>query len=1329
MKYKGGRDPVKIKDKVTRTDSVQNKKQKSNFKIILSYLKSHHSEPKSDQIKYKLETTNINTYYDFYRAVNINKTKSKRKKQSNVKVISCSQFKEKILLEDLYVKNKLDTFFSDNIDIIENINKYINIDNLKTNQLSPIKEDSAKYANIERLSPIKEGSSENRSSSRKNIKGGGKLTSLGDSFLSILHILDRKHDFASVSSPKVKDYIVETAIKNIETLLGVNSKFKNEMLKMYSNSGMEKKILIYTIDKIIDGSYIENTDSYVNFSFIDRGENDDLDVYNLKTKRSPINYGSIIDEHQKIAKIIKDFFKYSDNTNKYIYDINLTHTFSTDLHDAFYRELGEQLFPYENAFDPHSSEKIEVPIGYESIYEGITNSNFNVFEVQEYLSAIRNKTRDYLGFEYYNSITYNKYYPAIYFKDNIINDVDIKIFYDIIQKSAGGDYYEEINSNLFIYYKSSIKRLGFYYVKSFNNVSNIKEIIDTLLTIKENNNINNGMINKYKKSTTIEELKKKKSNDALFYLLITYLYYSYANKATNLLDDIECGNIITNIIDILFDLKKAGDWSQALFCSKYNNLPSISTRKDCFFVSGDFLASIRSIMSTNVKNLFTADYKTINSTSEIKENNMIGLFKNMENITYKELSNIIIQNIFSEEFYNQYANIIKPELFFDISKRSTSKIFTENDIIIQEEFNSINFSRLLKTICYIFITYLADNTLITFNKPDKKSNIIKIPYPRDIPLESLVLADILTSDEYIQKMTILKKESKRGNLSILFDSYIQDILYTNDTIITFNITELNKIIIHISNVNKLYNILLCNQNNEEMRKNNISKIKEIFHVNSETILEFIKNFNVIYTSDIRLKKEIGAHYIHKSLYEEYINHSNYTSIIEKLNAIKDEIKPSKQDTFIIKFRNKYNIDADETNKNKIVDALKHHFIVNPISSQPPEKVKDLTKIYTSINKSKSKITIDSLTYELYVKEVLIGINKTNMTQKGIILYDNYIKDHEQNLTSIKAIANNISYSIKELLEIINKAATESFAKYEELYKILENVYNTDNPTHDKYILKSDDISRLPILSENITRTNDLFSNIPSMIPAPPAPPAPPAQMDVDAHPSNSRKRPFSSAVLVVRSTLKLRQRANKVEKEVVIDKKKFLEFYNAIIKYNKGSIYNIYDDRGEIFNLLPSFLKTIKYEEENDKTTETEKLNIMLKNICLLTYMAQNLSAIQNPVKTLNDLSRTFNGNYKIIELIKLSKNSIKSDLDNNYFFGPDTKLVRLLQSYLKYMVDDVITNYITNVKIKTNYGLNMIFKKTTNYETLNILSNQLDILVKFAGGMERVEKSKKSKA
>jgi len=511
MKNKGGRDPVKIKDKVTRTDSVQNKKQKSNFKIILSYLKSHHSEPKSDQIKYKLENTNINTYYDFYRAVNINKTKSKRKKQSNVKVISCSQFKEKILLEDLYVKNKLDTFFTDNIDIIENINKYINIDNLKTNQLSPIKEDSVKYANIERLSPIKEGSSENRSSSRKNIKGGGKLTSLGDSFLSILHILDRKHDFASVSSPKVKDYIVETAKKNIETLLGVNSKFKNEMLQMYSNSGMEKKILIYTIDKIIDGSYIENTDSYVNFSFIDRGENDDLDVYNLKTKRSPINYGSIIDEHQKIAKIIKDFFKYSDNTNKYIYDINLTHTFSTDLHDAFYRELGEQLLPYENAFDPHSSEKIEVPVGYESIYEGITNSNFNIFEVQEYLSAIRNKTRDYLGFEYYKKNS--KYYPAIYFKDNIINDANIKIFYDIIQKSVGSDNYcEEINSNLFIYYKSSSinKRLGFFYVKSFNNVSNIKEIIDTLLTIKENNYINNEMINKYKKSTTIEELKKKK---------------------------------------------------------------------------------------------------------------------------------------------------------------------------------------------------------------------------------------------------------------------------------------------------------------------------------------------------------------------------------------------------------------------------------------------------------------------------------------------------------------------------------------------------------------------------------------------------------------------------------------------------------------------------------------------------------------------------------------------------------------------------------------------------------------------------------------------------
>jgi hypothetical protein len=59
-------------------------------------------------------------------------------------------------------------------------------------------------------------------------------------------------------------------------------------------------------------------------------------------------------------------------------------------------------------------------------------------------------------------------------------------------------------------------------------------------------------------------------------------------------------------------------------------------------------------------------------------------------------------------------------------------------------------------------------------------------------------------------------------------------------------------------------------------------------------------------------------------------------------------------------------------------------------------------------------------------------------------------------------------------------------------------------------------------------------------------------------------------------------------------------------------------------------------------------------------------------------------------------------------------------------MIEDELTNYITKAKIVNNYGLDAIFKTTTNYETLNILSNKLDILVKFAGGIKTPKESTK---
>jgi hypothetical protein len=1352
MKYnKGGRIPENLEDSPSKVaEDLPNNdetKEKSNISLILSYLKSHSSEPAaSESTKNIFANTSFNTYYDFYRAVNADKKKSKSKKKSKVaKVISYSQFKENLIMDDLYVRNKLDTFFRDNVDIIEKINNNINIKNLRKNTLSPIIEDSFK-----RLSPIKEGGS------RRLIKGGNnKLTSLGNSFLSVLHILDRKHDFNSDSSVDIKEYIYDNGNVIINGLLGTNQYYKTQILDMYNDSSMEKKILLNTIDKIIDGSYIEDTQSFANFSFIDRGIDDSLDVYKLKTKKSSINFAANMDENDKIAQIIKEFFNYNDNTNKYIKDINLTSIFSQDIDDDFYAKLGEKLRPFENAYDPHASEKIEIPPNMEDIYKHITDLNFNKLSVSvpQYYSAIRDITREYLGFEYYKDPdpTVNKYYLAIYFKDNSLIS-NFKIFDEIraIPPAPGVTIYHEdiIPELLCLYSDTSITKYGIYYKKSFNSVSNIKKAIDALMTIKKTANIHAEMTTKYDISITLADYKRKYNKnpgEAIIHLIITYLYHTQNMKIIvqpmGNINDIR-KNIITNIIDILFDLKKSGDWSQALFCSNYNKLPN--TDKDCFFISGDFLASVRSMMSTNVKNLFSADYKTIDPTSDDKKSNMIGLFKNMEKITFKDLTTLVRDNIFSEDMFKPYAVFITPELFFLNTRQLGEKEFNENDIIKQEEFNSINFNKILLTLCYIFMLYLADNALINLSQQldptqtpiPNKYNLNILPYPRlKLPQDMYDIDDLLTPSDFYNRYNLFTNSDygNRKELKGLFDLYIKDFkskyMPNFDSVDTnHKYSDVYKIIINISNVNKLYDIVVCNKNNDDMSRKGITKIKEIFNTNAENILEFINKFNNIYNKDTILKKDIGSHFIHKSLYEEYIIHRDYVNIRDTLIAIYNDIDPLERDNFIIKFRFKFNIDKDIVNKTKIVNDLKAYFTANSALLQTQQN--RLLKIRRSLNKQLSNLNIDSNMYDLYVDTVLPLNNKALIKTPGIKqLYDNYLKDHDHKLKSI--ITNSKSYTIAELLLVIEKAITETFGKYEQLYKILENVYSADD-TSSRYMLTARDIERLPITSPNINRENKIFRAIPTIpIPAPiPVPsllPAAPATV-VTGQASTSRngKRRLEPPVIPPERQSRRVQLANTREQdEIVIDKNKFLLFYNKIKSH--GGIINIGPEY-DLFKMVPSFLKDIRIYEESEykKKSPNTRMNKMLRTICLLTYMSDELLTMQSPLKLFNDLSRALDGNYELIKIINLTRTNVKSDKEDNYFFGPNTKLVRLIKLYVSHMIEDELTNYITKAKIVNNYGLDAIFNTTTNYETLNILSNKLDILVKFAGGIKTPKESTK---
>jgi hypothetical protein len=283
------------------------------------------------------------------------------------------------------------------------------------------------------------------------------------------------------------------------------------------------------------------------------------------------------------------------------------------------------------------------------------------------------------------------------------------------------------------------------------------------------------------------------------------------------------------------------------------------------------------------------------------------------------------------------------------------------------------------------------------------------------------------------------------------------------------------------------------------------------------------------------------------------------------------------------------------------------------------------------------------------------------------------------------------------------------------------------------MLTARDIERLPITSPNINRENKIFRAIPTIpIPAPvPVPsllPAAPATVATGQAPtSRNGKRRLEPRVIIPpeRQSRRVQLANTREQDEVVIDKNKFLLFYNKIKSH--GGIINIgpgYD----FFKMVPSFLKDIRIYEETEykEKSPNTRMNKMLRTICLLTYMSDELLTMQSPLKLFNDLSRALDGNYELIKIINLTRTNVKSDKEDNYFFGPNTKLVRLIKLYVSHMIEDELTNYITKAKIVNNYGLDAIFKTTTNYETLNILSNKLDILVKFAGGIKTPKESTK---
>ena len=674
---------------------------------------------------------------------------------NKIKFISFSEFKTKLFLSRINEDLSTKFFFSKNKDFLYKIiNKlYFNKNVGKFNSSFSDSTDEKK----KKLSPIKERI-------RNKIKYGGNiLKSNANSFLSILSVLDRKHDFLEGTNKEITKYIYNEGTKYINNKIQPPSDQNNEMLELFkSTKNYEEDILINTIKHIMGentyDTYFTNTNKLTSFAFIDITSTDTLEIYHklLTTANETINItgADTTVVFRELIKAITTFYKYDITQHnfkehyKYMFDTDVklhsifkTKTNKLHFHHNIYDKIGEQLYPFENAFDPHSSNDIKIDDTDIDLFRRIINTNFNYdqtsvnLHVNDNMYAIKKNVNKYLEFNVLKQqIGNNDYIPCIIFKKydelkmlnfelyNNIRTANPTKFIIISPTAANGNIdhkycklSEQIGDSVLFYVDSTLIDTKCTYIKynspSFNNVPILKFYIKKLITILGSSNPHIEMTN------LLKDIDDKKPSIVIIHYIIAYLYYCNDIDIINI-NIINIRNCIKEIIEILFDLKKAGDWGQALFCSEYNKHQNVN-RKDCFFVTGDKLAAVRSLLCTNVKTILPVDYTIISGAQSNKKKSILTLYRNKFALTFKDLSDYINNNLFtlkSFEVFKQHELKIEFLMTYNHYKAA---IPNKNDLNITDAvFNKDTFNILINFLKYQMYIYLYMYTIVFIDETD-----------------------------------------------------------------------------------------------------------------------------------------------------------------------------------------------------------------------------------------------------------------------------------------------------------------------------------------------------------------------------------------------------------------------------------------------------------------------------------------------------------------------------------------------------------------------------------------------------------------------------------
>ena len=849
--------------------------------------------------------------------------------------------------------------------------------------------------------------------------------------------------------------IIEHTITNIDKLFNNNIININNYSFIILNSGnlsyktdyiqgMEVEFDSQTVNEII--RYIKNFFNYDKF----------------RTNDCEYIFDTGVKLHTNLNKFIKE--NYDDEDDEDDDDDDDENNDNPSIRTNLYDKIGKHIKPFENAFDPHSSNEIiindsEIYNKYNRILEHNFNYNFNDTSIDDNNYSIKKITRKNFNFNYMLNTTTNSYLPSI--KLIKINSTNFRGFFNKIKKFL--DISTSNPTNLSTSFKSRINNsndyliiesnsLSIVYEKSFNSISNLKETIKKLINYSYSTDPN-----KINDLNSFIDSSSKFCNNNLLNILTIYLI---------IVEDYN----LENIINILLDLKKAGDWGQSLFCSKLNQL---NRNNKCFFISGDQLSSVRSILSGNTNTIFSC-------------RGDLGLFKTNPINTFGDFHNFLKENIYNNEIFKDifslYDNIINNDLFF--ANQSSLSSINSDTIINNTNFNFVKLYKLLLILYQITIIYLYYNSVIRYDNDNKLIKNTKEYIPNkdkyieffnefnDIDIRNIKNINNLFENNDIDnfvKITQFFKTNYQTQL-INYDSYIKIFnSFTQDCTRELNIVgasipnDINifvTIFLNFIDIVNIYNILLCYDRSDSDNFKTIIKNKQINYSNKIcdllSKLEFI-NYN--YNNESMQFTQLDYYDNQKEYYNKSIKELNkFELILNELITYIPQISQINQtnpnNNFIISYNNYSYIKNQNSTNIDLINNYKYY------------KIKIILDLLDNIDLWKTLSNLDNIIYFLLDINDITNIKKT--TKKIITINElfNGIDDSD-----FKNNINNNYYNFTDCIQINSNNYNITLYKFTK--RIIDLFLKNDIDDDEKKLfikLLTNIIFNVPEIHSNINNT-------------------------------------------------------------------------------------------------------------------------------------------------------------------------------------------------------------------------------------------------------------------